>query len=219
MGGARLTNDPLLAAMKRYWGYDSFRPLQREAMQAIRRPRLGRRAADRRRQVPLLPGAGAGAAGTRAGRLAADLADERPGRRPAGERRAGRRFNSTMASDEHASVRRCARGVTGCSTSRRNGWRPRAASFLGSARATARLHRRRRSALHQPVGARLPPRYRQLARLREAFPGVGLHAYTATATGRVRRDIAAQLHCASRSSWSARSTGRTSSTASCRAPS
>src|SRR5688572_1207556 len=37
------------------------------------------------------------------------------------------------------------------------------------------------------------PEYRQLARLREAFPGVSLHAYTATATARVRSDIAAQL--------------------------
>src|SRR6187200_2582886 len=37
------------------------------------------------------------------------------------------------------------------------------------------------------------PEYRQLARLRDAFPGVSLHAYTATATARVRRDIAAQL--------------------------
>ena len=37
------------------------------------------------------------------------------------------------------------------------------------------------------------PEYRQLARLRQALPGVSLHAYTATATARVRRDIAAQL--------------------------
>src|SRR5215216_3636173 len=37
------------------------------------------------------------------------------------------------------------------------------------------------------------PEYRQLARLREHFPGISLHAYTATATARVRRDIAAQL--------------------------
>src|SRR5688572_16000854 len=37
------------------------------------------------------------------------------------------------------------------------------------------------------------PEYRQLARLREVFPGVSLHAYTATATARVRRDIASQL--------------------------
>jgi len=31
----RLTNDPLLEALERYWGYSTFRPLQREAMQAI----------------------------------------------------------------------------------------------------------------------------------------------------------------------------------------
>ena len=37
------------------------------------------------------------------------------------------------------------------------------------------------------------PEYRQLARLRERLPGIAVHAYTATATARVRRDIAAQL--------------------------
>ena len=37
------------------------------------------------------------------------------------------------------------------------------------------------------------PEYRQLARLRDLLPGVSLHAFTATATARVRRDIASQL--------------------------
>jgi ATP-dependent DNA helicase RecQ len=37
------------------------------------------------------------------------------------------------------------------------------------------------------------PEYRQLGRLRERLPGISLHAYTATATARVRRDIASQL--------------------------
>jgi ATP-dependent DNA helicase RecQ len=37
------------------------------------------------------------------------------------------------------------------------------------------------------------PEYRQLARLRDLLPGVGIHAFTATATSRVRHDIAAQL--------------------------
>ncbi|HEX5069107.1 MAG TPA: DNA helicase RecQ [Vicinamibacterales bacterium] len=37
------------------------------------------------------------------------------------------------------------------------------------------------------------PEYRQLALLRERWPGVSLHAYTATATERVRRDIVSQL--------------------------
>jgi len=38
------------------------------------------------------------------------------------------------------------------------------------------------------------PEYRRLGRLKEAFPGVAVHAYTATATEHVRRDIARQLH-------------------------
>ncbi len=37
------------------------------------------------------------------------------------------------------------------------------------------------------------PEYRQLARIREALPGASLHAFTATATEQVRRDICAQL--------------------------
>jgi ATP-dependent DNA helicase RecQ len=37
------------------------------------------------------------------------------------------------------------------------------------------------------------PEYRQLRALREAFPGVAVHAYTATATPVVRRDIVAEL--------------------------
>ncbi|PYQ49301.1 MAG: DNA helicase RecQ [Acidobacteria bacterium] len=37
------------------------------------------------------------------------------------------------------------------------------------------------------------PEYRQLGELRERFPKATLHAYTATATAAVRRDIAAQL--------------------------
>ena len=37
------------------------------------------------------------------------------------------------------------------------------------------------------------PEYRQLGRLRDDFPAVSLHAFTATATERVRRDIIAEL--------------------------
>jgi ATP-dependent DNA helicase RecQ len=38
------------------------------------------------------------------------------------------------------------------------------------------------------------PEYRQLAMLRDRFPQASLHAFTATATPRVREDIASQLH-------------------------
>jgi ATP-dependent DNA helicase RecQ len=37
------------------------------------------------------------------------------------------------------------------------------------------------------------PEYRQLAQLRDLFPDASVHAYTATATGRVQRDIITQL--------------------------
>jgi ATP-dependent DNA helicase RecQ len=37
------------------------------------------------------------------------------------------------------------------------------------------------------------PEYRQLGRLRDDFPGVSMHAFTATASERVRHDIAAEL--------------------------
>jgi len=37
------------------------------------------------------------------------------------------------------------------------------------------------------------PEYRQLGALRDEFPGVSFHAFTATATDRVRRDIVAEL--------------------------
>src|SRR5262245_62054466 len=40
------------------------------------------------------------------------------------------------------------------------------------------------------------PEYRQLGALREEFPGVSLHAFTATATERVRRDIVSELRLA-----------------------
>jgi ATP-dependent DNA helicase RecQ len=45
-------------------------------------------------------------------------------------------------------------------------------------------------------GHEFRPEYRMLGELRARFPGVGIHAYTATATERVRRDIADQLRLA-----------------------
>jgi superfamily II DNA helicase RecQ len=37
------------------------------------------------------------------------------------------------------------------------------------------------------------PEYRLLGRLRDDFPGISIHAFTATATARVRHDIVSQL--------------------------
>jgi ATP-dependent DNA helicase RecQ len=60
------------------------------------------------------------------------------------------------------------------------------------------------------------PEYRQLGRLRELLPAASLHACTATATARVRRDIAAQPSCAITWSWWAGSIDPICSIAYCR---
>ena len=129
-------------------------------------------------------------------------------------------FNSSLGADEKATVMR--------------GLAEQRSAALRLARAARRRRQRRVLTRLAGCGVRFiaideahcisqwghdfRPEYRQLARLRERFPGVAMHAYTATATERVRRDIASQLALRDRSSSSGRSTGRTSSTACCRGP-
>ena len=81
----------LTEAIEKYWGYREFRPLQKEAMEHL---------CNRRDVIVVLPTGGGKSLCFQApavcvaragrGRLAADLADEGPGRRPGGVRRAGR---------------------------------------------------------------------------------------------------------------------------------
>jgi len=47
--------------------------------------------------------------------------------------------------------------------------------------------------LHFALGHDFRPEYRQMRRIKELIPGASVHAYTATATEQVRRDIADQL--------------------------
>ena len=112
----------LLETLRTYWGYDSFLPLQAEAMSCVLRGRDS---------VVVLPTGGGKSLcfqapamclpGLARGRLAADLADEGPGRRPAQLRRAG------GVCQQHAVGRRsggewpttCAPAGCGCCT-----WRP-----------------------------------------------------------------------------------------------
>ena len=53
--------------------------------------------------------------------------------------------------------------------------------------APCQLHRHRRGALHQPVGTRFPSGVPPACAAARALPAIGLHAYTATATERVRQ--------------------------------
>ena len=121
-------------------------------------PRQRGRAADRGRQVAVLPDAGPRGARRRGRprRVSADLADEGPGGRPGGERGVGRRPQRLdHAGRTTPGVRRPRRralpaAVRHAGAARRRGRR----GFPGPAANVGRpLRRGRRGALHQPVGA------------------------------------------------------------------
>jgi ATP-dependent DNA helicase RecQ len=187
----------LSEALERYWGYTSFRPLQREAMDAI---------LSGRDSIVVLPTGGGKSlcfqapAVVRPGlavvvspliSLMKDQVDTLVGNGvPAAF------YNSSLPADEKASVTAGLRDgrfrLLYVSPERLVG--DGGGSFLDllsecgvSFVAIDEAH------CISQWGHDFRPEYRQLGRLRELLPGISLHAYTATATGRVRRDIAAQL--------------------------
>ncbi len=187
----------LLQVLERYWGYTSFRPLQREAMDAI---------LDRRDSVVVLPTGGGKSlcfqapALVRQGlglvvspliSLMKDQVDTLVGNGvPAAL------FNSTLSTDQKATV------TAGLREGR---YRllyvsPERLAGDGSDGFLARLSRCDLGFIAvdeahciSQWGHDFRPEYRQLGRLRSSFPQISLHAFTATATSRVRRDIATQL--------------------------
>jgi ATP-dependent DNA helicase RecQ len=190
-------HDELLGVLERYWGYTSFRPLQRDAMDAI----LSRRDSvvvlptgggkSLCFQAPALVGGGLGLVVSPLISLMKDQVDTLVGNGvPAAL------YNSSLGADEKATV---AAGI------REGRYRllyvsPERLAGDGSDGFIARLapSNVRFVAIDEAHcisqwGHDFRPEYRQLGRLRSAFPNVSLHAFTATATSRVRRDIAAQL--------------------------
>jgi ATP-dependent DNA helicase RecQ len=189
--------DPLSAALAQYWGYTSFRPLQREAMQAV---------IDGRDSVVVLPTGGGKSlcfqapALVRPGvavvvspliSLMKDQVDTLVGNGvPAAL------YNSSLSSEAKS------RAIAGLTDGR---FRllyvsPERLVGEGSQSFLALLARCGVSFVAvdeahciSQWGHDFRPEYRQLARLRDLLPGVSVHAFTATATARVRRDIAAQL--------------------------
>ena len=183
--------------IERFWGFTSFRPLQREAMEAILAnrdsivvlPTGGGKSLCF--QAPALVNPGLAVVVSPLISLMKDQVDTLVGNGvPAAF------FNSTMSAEQKNSV---AAGI------RDGRYRllyvsPERLAGDGGESFLAML--RRASVTFVAIdeahcisqwGHDFRPEYRQLGRLRSIFPDVGLHAYTATATARVRRDIATQL--------------------------
>ena len=196
-GSLRLSMDTLHEVVARYWGYSALRPLQREAMEAVLAGRdslvvmptgSGKSLCF---QAPALVRPGLAVVVSPLISLMKDQVDTL-----AGNGVAAGLFNSSLSSDEKASVLAGLRegryrllyvsperlaGEGGDSfLSRLASWNP---SFV----AVDEAH------CISQWGHDFRPEYRQLGRLRQLLPGISVHAFTATATARVRRDIAAQL--------------------------
>jgi ATP-dependent DNA helicase RecQ len=190
--------DRLLAdALHRVWGFSEFRPLQREAMHAILQSRDS---------IVVLPTGGGKSLCFQAPAVATDgfglvvsplislMKDQVDGLRVDGVTASF--LNSTLLSHERdevlASVRegRCRllyvspeRIVGEGSLSLRRMLQQANLTFIAIDEAHC----------ISQWGHDFRPEYRQLGRLREDFPGVSFHAFTATATERVRRDIVTEL--------------------------
>ena len=191
-------SESLEAALSRYWGYTSFRPLQREAMDAILSgrdsvvvlPTGGGKSLCF--QAPALVGQGRGGPALVVSPLISLMKDQVDTLVENGIDAAC--YNSALASDQKASV---AAGI-------REGRysllyvSPERLAGEGSDGFLQMLGRISYLAIDEAHcisqwGHDFRPEYRQLGALRSRFPDVSLHAFTATATARVRRDIAAQL--------------------------
>jgi len=193
-----MPTEALRDALARYWGYTSFRPLQHEAMQAV---------LSGRDSIVVMPtGAGkslcfqAPAAAADSGlavvvspliSLMKDQVDTLVGNGvPAAL------FNSSLAADEKATVMR------GLAEQRYRLLYVSPERLVGEggdgfvarlAASNVRFIAVDEAHCISQWGHDFRPEYRQLARLRDRLAGVSMHAYTATATARVRRDIASQL--------------------------
>ncbi len=194
MSAATALPPALVAAVKRHWGFTSLRPLQEQAIRAA--------LAGRDSLVVLPTGGGKSLcyqapAVVRGGLtvvvspLIALMKDQVDGLTRIGVPAA--RLDSTISNDEFATTSEAIRS----GETRLVFTSPERLINTGTYRLLrdAGAHTVAVDEAHcvSHWGHDFRPEYRQLARLREFFPNAAVHAYTATATDRVREDIAQQL--------------------------
>jgi ATP-dependent DNA helicase RecQ len=195
--------DPLPAALRaavaRHWGFSALRPLQEQAIRAVLAGRDslvvlptggGKSLCFQAPAVARPPGSGITVV---VSPLLALMKDQVDGLRRIGVN--ALRFDSSQTPAERqaatAAVAARQAPLVFCSPERLalDGF----VGFLNAAGGVAAVAVDEAHCISQ-WGHDFRPEYRQLGRLRGLFPGAAVHAYTATATARVRADIAAQLH-------------------------
>ena len=204
MSGAPAGADALAPVLQKYWGFSTFRPLQREAMEAVLAGRDS---------LLVLPTGGGKSVCFQAPALVADspgdplavvisplialMKDQVDGLVTAGVPAAALHSGQTPAE------RRAARDLVQGGACRLLYVAPEravgdAAGGFASLVAARRVQYVAIDEAHciSQWGHDFRPEYRQLAALRDRFPDVSLHGFTATATPRVRRDICDQLRLA-----------------------
>jgi ATP-dependent DNA helicase RecQ len=186
--------NPLLDVISRHWGYSTFRPLQEEAMNAS--------LAGRDSLVVMPTGGGKSLCYQVPALLKNDITivvsplislmkDQVDGLRECGVDAA--QLNSSQESSEHRSVERAMLDgkLKLLFVSPERLAMPGFRQLLQ--RAGAKTFAIDEAHCISHWGHDFRPEYRQLRELRRIFPDASIHAYTATATQQVRRDIAEQL--------------------------
>ncbi|HEV2721849.1 MAG TPA: RecQ family ATP-dependent DNA helicase, partial [Thermoanaerobaculia bacterium] len=184
----------LLETISRHWGYDAFRPLQEEAMTAV---------LERRDSLVVLPTGGGKSLCYQVPALLRDgltvvvsplislMKDQVDGLTTSGV--AAAQMNSSQSSFDHRVLERdlLLGEIKLLFVSPERLAMPQFRALLREAKVGAFAIDEAHCISHW--GHDFRPEYRQLRSLRDDFPDVSIHAYTATATQQVRRDIAQQL--------------------------
>jgi ATP-dependent DNA helicase RecQ len=187
-------SDPLLEVVARYWGYSELRPLQREAMEAV---------VGGRDSLLVVPTGGGKSLCYQAPALLSErptvvvsplislMKDQVDALRQNGI--AAAQINSSQSASERNEIQRelTRGGIRLLFVSPERLALPGFREALRDANVGAFAIDEAHCISHW--GHDFRPEYRQLRELRRLYPGASVHAYTATATAKVRDDILAQL--------------------------